>query len=175
MDAPLMSQWGSFLAAALAIGTTWVYFTIKEPENRQPRRYAKTSLFLLAHTLYLLYSIIVSKPENIFETFRLPVNTPADTFRALLIQKSENGSIASHLELLLKRLSSFDMRLLYVRSVLFAPCPTLSRSHPSSFGHDAIARCEWCSSFEDFALFSLPAALLAYLGEAGVIGVGPSI
>jgi hypothetical protein len=54
------------------------------------------------------------------------------------------------------------------------PAPSFD-SHPSRFGHDAIARCEWCSSFEDFALFSLPAALFAYLGEAGVIGVRPSI
>jgi hypothetical protein len=119
------SQWGSFLATAIAIGATWVYFIIKEPENGQPRRYAKTSLFLLAHTLYILYCILVSKPENVFETFRLPVNTAADTLRALLIQRSESGSIGSHLELLLKRLSSFDMRLLYVRSDLFLPCSVL--------------------------------------------------
>lgn len=56
----------------------------------------------------------------------------------------------------------------------FSP-PTPFHSHLSSFGHDAIAQCEWCSSFEDFALYSLPAVLLGYLREAGVIGVGPCI
>ncbi|EKM76498.1 hypothetical protein AGABI1DRAFT_78621 [Agaricus bisporus var. burnettii JB137-S8] len=149
-----VSLWGPYLAAASTIGATWLYFTFKEPENGQRRRYPKTSLFLLAHTLYLLYYILVSKPENMFETFKLPVNTAEDVLRALLIQNSETGSVDSRLELLLKRLGSFDMRLLYVR-----------------FGHNAIAQCEWCSSFEDFALYSLPAVLLGYLREAGVIGM----
>lgn len=116
MSALLSPTWDAYLAAALAIGVTCGYFTLKGLQNPQePRGDVKTSLFLLAHTLYILYHILVAKPENIFETLKLPVNTPPDTIRALLIQKSETGNIASHLELLLKRLGSFDMRLLYVR------------------------------------------------------------
>ncbi len=45
------------------------------------------------------------------------------------------------------------------------------------FGHDAIASCEHCSKFEDYALFALAPVLLSYVFEALLIGVslGPSL
>ncbi|KXN91813.1 hypothetical protein AN958_11963 [Leucoagaricus sp. SymC.cos] len=155
MSVLLSPVWDAYLATSLALGATWLYFALKDQQNPQvPQKDIRISLFLLAHTTYILYHILVAKQENVFRALNLPINTPPDAIKALLIQSSEFGSIPSHLELLLKRLGSFDMRLLYVR-----------------FGHDAIATCEWCSSFEDFALFSLPAVLLAYICEAIVIGV----
>ncbi|KAF5351152.1 hypothetical protein D9756_008322 [Leucocoprinus leucothites] len=155
MAALLSPAWDTYLATSLAVGAPWLYFTFKGQQGpQQAQSDLSTSILLLAHTIYILYLILVAKPENVFNTFNLPINTSPDSIKALLLQSSEFGNIPGHLELLLKRLGSFDMRLLYVR-----------------FGHDAVATCEWCSSFEDFSLSSLPAALLAYIREAGIIGL----
>lgn len=106
----------AYLAAVLAVGVTWLYFTFKEPGlTPGPRKDVKTSLFLLAHTLFILYYVLVAKPDNLFEVFKLPVNTSPESIRALLIQHSETGIIPGHFEALLKKLGSFDMRVLYVR------------------------------------------------------------
>lgn len=134
MSALLSPTLDVYLATALTVGATWLYFTLKGTENHQvPRKDVKTSLFLLAHTLYILYFILVAKPENLFEAFKLPVNTPPDTIKALLIQSSETGSIPSHLELLLKKLGSFDIRLLYVRCVGSAQTHLLPPLTPKQF------------------------------------------
>lgn len=120
MSALVSPTMDAYLATVLAVGVTWLYFTLKETtgHSAEPRKDVKTSLFLLAHTIYIFYYILVARPENLFEAFKLPVNTPPESIRALLIQSSETGAVPSHLEVLLKKLGSFDMRVLYVRCVL---------------------------------------------------------
>jgi hypothetical protein len=128
MSIILNPAWDTYLTTSLALGATWLYFTLKSPQNPQGSSTdLKISVFLLTHTIYILYHILVAKPENVFRAFDLPINTPPDTIKArLLNQSSEFGSIPDHLELLFKRLGSFDMRLLYVRYVLPSP---LSQPH----------------------------------------------
>jgi hypothetical protein len=55
---------------------------------------------------------------------------------------------------LITRMGSLDMRLLYVR-----------------FGHNVIANCEYCLSFDDFALFGLVGWCWGYVIQAAVCGV----
>ncbi len=95
----------------------------KSTESPRTKKDLRASIFLLAHTIYILYLILVAKPENIFRALDLPINTPPDSIKALLVQKSEFGDVPGNLEFLLKRLGSFDMRLLYVR---YEFCPSLS-------------------------------------------------
>ena len=40
-----------------------------------------------------------------------------------------------------------------------------------SFGHDVLTSCSYCRSFNDYALYALPSALLEYVREIGFIGV----
>jgi len=112
--------WDAYWATNLAIGATWFYFAFKSHQN--PKRDLRTSIFLLAHTIYILYLILIAKPENIFHALDLPINTPPDSIKALLVQRSEFGDVPKNLGLLLERLGSFDMRLLYVRSEFCLLC-----------------------------------------------------
>jgi len=109
--------WDTYWATSLAIAATWLYFASKSQQNPQEtKRDLRTSIFLLAHTIYIIYLILIAKPENIFRALDLSINTPPDSIKALLVQRSEFGEVPKNLELLLERLGSFDMRLLYVRS-----------------------------------------------------------
>ncbi|KAK7035463.1 hypothetical protein VNI00_011756 [Paramarasmius palmivorus] len=111
------------------------------------------SVLVLAHTLFILYRIIILPPPNIFTRLRLPLGIPADSIRSLLLQVSDDTELPRPIENVLKRLGSFEMRTLYIR-----------------FGHDALATCEYCSVYTDFALYALPGPLLAYLREATLVG-----
>ena len=39
------------------------------------------------------------------------------------------------------------------------------------FGHNAVAECEHCSTFYDYALYALPRPLLEYVREAAFVGL----
>jgi hypothetical protein len=43
-----------------------------------------------------------------------------------------------------------------------------------SFGHEALATCEYCHSFGDFALYAFPGPLLEYIREIAFVGVSQS-
>ncbi|KAJ7753787.1 hypothetical protein B0H16DRAFT_1222469, partial [Mycena metata] len=112
------------------------------------------NIFLLLHTLYFLYQLIVLPPDNLFTRLNIPVITPVDSLRSILIQRSDTGEIPKPLETLLRHLGSFDVKTYYVR-----------------FGHSVVSSCDYCLSFDEFALFALPGALISYLCAAAVIGI----
>jgi len=109
------------------------------------------SLLLLIHSLAILHALLLRPPPNLFSAFRIPLNTPTDTIRSLLLRHSD---LTPELEVLLKRLASFDTRSFYPR-----------------FGHNVLVACTYCQSFDDFALYALPRPLLAYIREIAFIGV----
>ncbi|KAJ7732201.1 hypothetical protein B0H14DRAFT_2409325, partial [Mycena olivaceomarginata] len=112
------------------------------------------NIFLLLHSLYFVYQLIVLPPLNIYTRLKIPLNTPADAIRSILIQQSDTGDLPKPLETLLKHLGSFDVKTYYVR-----------------FGHSVVSNCDYCLSFNEFAMFALPSALLSYIWAAAAIGL----
>jgi hypothetical protein len=130
------------LAAMISI--PWLYSIRNSPQSI-------ISLLLLIHSLSTLHTLLLRPPPNLFSALHIPLNTPTDIIRALLIRHSD---LTPELEALLKRFASFDTRTFYPR-----------------FGHNVLASCTYCQSFDDFALYALPRPLLAYIREAAFIGV----
>jgi hypothetical protein len=144
----------TFIATSLAIVLPWAYSIRRSPISWS----TLTSLLLLSHTLFGLYSLILRAPPNIFSHFRIPINTPTDVIRALLLRESEGPELSLELEALLHRLASFEARTLYPR-----------------FGHNVVATCDYCYEFVDFACYAMPRPILSYIREAAFIGVSVSL
>lgn len=68
-------------------------------------------VLLAAHSIYILYNILVEPPPNIFESLGLPINAPVTSLKEGL--GGTGGDVA--LESLLDRFFSFDPRVYYVR------------------------------------------------------------
>ncbi|KAF8911710.1 hypothetical protein CPB85DRAFT_1220714 [Mucidula mucida] len=113
-----------------------------------------TRIFLCLHSVVLLHNLIIHPPPNVFTRLHLPLSTPTDVIRAILLKHSPEPNLPAHLEQLLAKMNSFDTRTLYVR-----------------FGHEAVATCEYCHSYTDFAFHSLPSAAMAYVREVAVVGL----
>ncbi|KAJ7201599.1 hypothetical protein GGX14DRAFT_655469 [Mycena pura] len=144
-----------FVATAAALIVPWFYFGIHRAPGR-PLTSARSllNIFLLLHSLYCLYQIIVLPPDNIYTRLKIPLNTPSDSIRSILIQRSDTGDLPKPLETLLKHLQSFDVKIYYVR-----------------YGHQVVSTCDYCRSFNEFGMFALPQALLSYIWAATVIGI----
>ncbi|KIM71348.1 hypothetical protein PILCRDRAFT_54875, partial [Piloderma croceum F 1598] len=117
------------------------------------------NIFVLPHTLYILYILLVKTPPNIFTRLHIPLTMSSDKIRAELLKHSsvESGpapGLPKHLETLLKRLSSFDARNIYVR-----------------FGQSVLQDCEYCHTYDEYALYALPRPLLEYIRETVVVGI----
>ncbi|KAJ4466284.1 hypothetical protein J3R30DRAFT_3311219, partial [Lentinula aciculospora] len=99
--------------------------------------------------------LLLDPPTNLFTGLDVPLSYPADLMHSLLLMFSDDpaSGLSSGIERVLTRLESAVMRLLYVR-----------------FGHDAIATCEYCTSWDDFSLYVLPGALWEYICEAVIMG-----
>ncbi|KAJ7598469.1 hypothetical protein C8J56DRAFT_167553 [Mycena floridula] len=140
----------TFIATAAALSIPSFYFLF--PGLKQGSTRSAVHLFLLCYTLFLLHSIIVLPPTNIFRQLDIGLATPIETLRRLLVK---NGKTASKpLEQLITRMGSLETRLFYVR-----------------FGHNAVASCEHCHSFTDFLVYMAPEFILGYITEAAVMGV----
>lgn len=72
----------------------------------------------------------------------------------MLLQHSDSPELSPEMDGLLRRLASFDTRSLYPR-----------------FGHNVLATCTYCQSFNDFAFYALPRPFLSYIREIAFIGV----
>ncbi|KAH7105206.1 hypothetical protein BKA62DRAFT_441437 [Auriculariales sp. MPI-PUGE-AT-0066] len=112
-------------------------------------------LLVAAHSVYLLYKVFLHPPLNIFTSLRVPLTTPASTLRNMLLARTEPraDTLSPPLEELLIRLSSFDIRTLYIR-----------------LGHDAIQGCEHCTTPNEFTIVSLPRPILDYIREILFVG-----
>nr|GAT49489.1 predicted protein [Mycena chlorophos] len=145
----------AFLATAIGVIVPWFYLSIhRAPGRPLTSTRSLLNILLLLHTLYVLYQIIVLPPDNIFKRLHLPLSTPVDAVRSFLRQKSDTGRLPASLDTLLRHLQSYDVKTFYVR-----------------FGHRVVATCDYCHSFNDFAMFALPDAMLSYIWAATVVGL----
>ncbi|KAF7974537.1 hypothetical protein HWV62_12010 [Athelia sp. TMB] len=147
----------TFLLTALGVlGSSW-YLSRKLPLSTFP------FLLVLGHTLFIVYTLLLQRPPNIFSALRIPLTLPVEHIRALLFahalgrplgeaELTTIGSLPEHLETLIAKLASFDARAIYVR-----------------LGHEALA-CVHCVTPSSYALFALPVPLLAYMREAAIVG-----
>ncbi|KAG7447007.1 uncharacterized protein BT62DRAFT_97226 [Guyanagaster necrorhizus] len=142
-----------FFATLLAILLPSLHF-LRLTWSSTPRLGRGISCFLLLHSIFLAYSIILLPPPNIFTALRVPLSMPADSIRSLLLKNSDERELPRAIEQLLGRMGSFETRTLYVR-----------------FGHDVVASCEYCHSYGDFALFALATSILSYICEIAIVGV----
>jgi len=75
----------------------------------------------------------------------------------------------------LTRLSSFDARNIYVRfcSIAYAhrmPVAMINMLTPFRFGQSVLQDCEYCHTYDEYALYALPRPLLEYVRETAVVG-----
>ena len=108
----------AFLVLAAAILLPAVYFF---RHQSQPFTLHRALSFLVVfHTLFVLYVIIVRWPPNIFQRLKIPLTASSETIRAVLLQRAglpPDAPLPRPLETLLTRLTSFDTRTQYVRSL----------------------------------------------------------
>ncbi|KAF9566536.1 hypothetical protein CPC08DRAFT_682401 [Agrocybe pediades] len=157
MELPHLSL-DTFVAIGLVIATPWLY-RIYTPFSNEPSTKTRTeklvSTAILGHTLYMLYNLFVSPPQNIFKTLDLPLNASPEALRVKLAESfGGEQNVPQYLELLMKRLGLSDLRALYVR-----------------FGHEVLTTCSYCQSFDDYALYAFPAPLLEYIREIAFVGI----
>jgi hypothetical protein len=108
-----------FATTAAGLIVPWFYFGIhKAPGRPLTSTRSLLNIFLLLHSLYFVYQLIVLPPLNIYTRLKIPLNTPADAIRSILIQQSDTGDLPKPLETLLKHLGSFDVKTYYVRCVV---------------------------------------------------------
>lgn len=126
----------AFLVTAAATTIPWIYFTIwrtptdgkanLRPQSTQQQQYQQErqhgsstrsfiALFVALHSIYILYNLIVCSQQNIFSVLDVPLTEPSDAIRARLLHLADVPDLPETLERLLMRLSSFDVRHIYVR------------------------------------------------------------
>lgn len=82
---------------------------------RPSRRRYYLSLLIAAHTVFILWNLLVWEQSNLFQRFGIPLNTPSEDIRAFLLSKADGPALPRTLDTLLSRLSSFDARVYFVR------------------------------------------------------------
>ncbi|TFK49295.1 hypothetical protein OE88DRAFT_1662754 [Heliocybe sulcata] len=144
----------AFLISSAAIILPTVYY-VRKPKSPSATPTAPLrkplSILVVLHTLYLLYTLLLKYPPNLFQTLDIPLTTPSESIRNVL---KAYGDVPPALDTLLTRLSSFDARTLYVR-----------------FGQTVMQTCDYCHTPSEYALHALPTPLLEYLREAAVAGL----
>ncbi|KAI0646636.1 hypothetical protein C8Q79DRAFT_909467 [Trametes meyenii] len=146
----------TFFVVTAAILTPTALFLRRQPSPLLTLRNALT-FAVVFHSLSVLYTIILRWPPNIFRRLDIPLTTPSETIRTILLRHGglpEATPLPKPLDALLTRLSSFEMRTLYVR-----------------FGQTVIQDCEYCSTFDEYLIFAAPRIALGYLKAAAVLGL----
>ncbi|KAI8971262.1 hypothetical protein BD414DRAFT_426335 [Trametes punicea] len=145
----------AFLVAAAVILVSTILLMRRQPQLFTLRN--ALTLLVVVYALSVIYTIIVLWPPNVFQRLRIPLTTPSETIRTILLQHANlppDTPLPKPLETLLTRLSSFDMRTLYVR-----------------FGQTVIQDCEYCTTFDEYLIFSAPRIALGYVKAAAVAGL----
>ncbi|KAI0360346.1 hypothetical protein OH77DRAFT_674974 [Trametes cingulata] len=145
----------AFLVAATTVLVSTALFMRRQPDLLTLRN--ALTLLVVFHSLSVLYTLLVLWPPNIFQRLRIPLTTPSETIRTALLQSAglpQDTPLPKPLDTLLTRLSSFDMRTLYVR-----------------FGQTVIQDCEYCTTFDEYLIFAAPRIALGYVKEAAVVGL----
>jgi len=104
----------AFLSISLCLSTPWLFQIFRKPRLLQ----SLLSLALLVHTLYSLHTLLVNSPKNIFTELKLPLNTPTDSIRAILLQRTSDTALPPETDRVLTKLKLLEVRRLYVRWVI---------------------------------------------------------
>lgn len=76
---------------------------------------------LAIHTLYMIYILSFKRPPNLFARLHIPLSMPSQKIRTILLAKAgmrEGDTLPEHIEELLMKLNTFDLRTYFVRFVL---------------------------------------------------------
>ena len=125
-----MSGSESFYLTVAIIVVPWLLSEFRR--HRQQARHARATnsepplrrrwwltIIVAVHSIWILYKLLVHPPLNIFTSLRVPLTTPAATLRKMLLSRSipRVETLPQPVEELIMRLSSFDIRTLYIRLV----------------------------------------------------------
>ena len=91
---------------------------VSTEDARQPRYRSLVTGILAIHTLYMIYILSFKTPPNLFTRLHLPLSMPSQKIRAVLLARmdtSDDGVLPEHIEELLTRLNTFDLRTSFVR------------------------------------------------------------
>jgi len=105
----------------------------------------------------MIYVLSFKTPPNLFTRLHIPLSMPSQKIRATLLARmdtSDDDALPEHIEELLTRLNTFDLRTSFVR-----------------FGQNTIQECEWCATFTEYAVHTVTATVLSYIKEAALLGV----
>ncbi|GJE86477.1 hypothetical protein PsYK624_025570 [Phanerochaete sordida] len=115
------------------------------------------TVLLHLHTFYILYCLIVHWPPNLFSALKLPLTTPTERIRSILLERAGltvGDGLPRPLEELLAKLGNAEIRTAYVR-----------------YGQKVIQDCVHCKTIDHYSLFAIPGPLLQYIREATVLGL----
>jgi hypothetical protein len=98
----------AFILTVVLVSVPWLYY-FPPVSHSTP---SLVNVFLLLHTLFSLYYLIVSPPQNLFSHLNVPLSTPTEVLRGFL---NKNASRYAALDQLITRMGSFDIRTFYVR------------------------------------------------------------
>lgn len=84
---------------------------------RQPKYRPLITAILAIHTLYMMYILSFKTPPNLFTRLHLPLSMPSERIRAILLSRGEGNTLPEHIEELLMKLNTSDLRTYFVRSV----------------------------------------------------------
>ncbi|KAI0765416.1 hypothetical protein C8Q74DRAFT_1288215 [Fomes fomentarius] len=145
----------AFFVLATAILVPAALFFRRQPEPFTLRN--ALSVGLVLHSLLIFHTLLLRYPPNLFQRLKIPLTTPSETIRTVLLQRAglpHDAPLPRPLENLLTRLSSFDARTLYIR-----------------FGQTVIQDCEHCTTFDEYAIFAAPRIALGYVKQGIIIGL----
>ena len=86
----------------------------------QPKYRSFITGILAVHTLYMIYILSSNGPPNVFMQHHLPLSMPSQNIRAVILARMgmKEGTLPEHIEELLMKLNTLDLRTHFVR---FAP------------------------------------------------------
>lgn len=159
----------SFLAIAACIIAAWI---LRVNAKRRSFHEILRHGLLLVHTLYVLYTILVTPPRNVFTETKSQIKTPVAYLRSLYTARSSSRELDLEFDRLFQKLNSFDMRLMYFQCVsrMTTALIVSESSYLDRLGHDAIAGCDFCSTYEEYLWFCFARPLFAYILGIALIG-----
>ena len=108
----------AFIFTSLAISSSLILILRRQNSTSHTPLRQPLNIFAILHTLYIIYILTVLWPPNLFDRLKIPLTLPSDSIRNLLLRHAglDTGvALPKALDGLLTRLSSFEMRTLYVR------------------------------------------------------------
>jgi len=87
---------------------------------RQPKYRSFITGILALHTIYMIYTLSLKTPPNLFTRLHIPLSMPSQKIRAILLSRTgtrEEDTLPEHIEELLTKLNTFDLRAYFVRFV----------------------------------------------------------